>query len=150
MSRAYKIFSVVIVLSSIFSTASLAGQFKITWIEDRDTIIVEGCDIEVKVRLIGIDAVDHPRLPYAIEARNHLAKMVWKKIVEIEGYGLGSSNHVLGVIHLNGKNINLEMVRAGLAVAYRGRLPKGFDITPYLEAERDAREARRGIWSPEV
>jgi len=143
MSKAYKIFSVVIVLSSIFPTASLAGQFKVTWIQDGDTIIVEGCDIEIKVRLIGIDTADHPRLPLAIKARNHLAKMIWKKIVEIEGYGLGPSNRALGVIYLNGKNINLEMVRAGLAVAYRGRLPKGFNITPYLQAKRDAREARR-------
>ena len=96
-----------------------------------------------KVRLIGIDTADHPRLPLAIKARNHLAKMIWKKIVEIEGYGLGPSNRVLGVIYPNGKNINLEIVRTGLAVAYRGRLPKGFNITPYLQAKRDAREARR-------
>jgi micrococcal nuclease len=150
VSRAYKIFSVVIVLSSIFPTVSLAAQFKVTWIQDGDTIIAQGCDIEIKVRLIGIDTADHPRLPYAIEARNHLAKMIWKKTVEIEGYGLGPSNRVLGVIYPNGKNINLEIVRTGLAVAYRGRLPKGFDIMPYLQAQRDAREARRGMWSLEV
>jgi endonuclease YncB( thermonuclease family) len=51
---------------------------------------------------------------------------------------------------VNGKNINLEMGRAGLAIAYRGRLPKGFDLTPYLEAETEAREAKRGMWSSEV
>ena len=150
MSRAYKIFSIATVLFSISPALSLAGQFKVTWIEDGDTVIAKGCDIEIKVRLVGIDAVDHPRLPYAIEARNHLARMIWKKTVEIEGYGLGPSNRVLGVIYLHGKNINLEMVRAGLAVAYRGGVPKGFDITPYLEAEREARDARRGMWSLEV
>ena len=69
------------------------------------------------------------------------------KTVDIQGYGLGPSNPVFGVIYLNGTNINLEMVRAGLAVAYRGRPPEGFDITPYLEAEKEAREAKKGIWS---
>ena len=35
------------------------------------------------------------------------------------GYGLGPINCILGVIYVNDKNINLEMVRAGLAIAYR-------------------------------
>lgn len=66
------------------------------------------------------------------------------------GYGLGPINGILGVIYVNDKNINLEMGRVGLAIAYRGRLPKGFDLTPYIEAETEAREARRGMWSLEV
>ncbi len=136
MSRAYRVFSIPTALFSIFPTLSLAGQFKVTWIEDGDTVIAKGCDIEIKVSLVGMDAVDHRRLPYAIEARNHLARMIWKKTVEIEGYGMGTSNRVLGVIYLDGRNINLEMVRAGLAVANRGGVPKWFDITPYLEGER--------------
>ena len=73
--------------------------------------------------------------------------MILNKTVDIKGYGLGPSNPVLGVIYLNGKNINLEMVRAELAVAYRGRPPEGFHITTYLEAEKEAREAKKGMWS---
>jgi len=49
---------------------------------------------------------------------------------------------------LRGKNINLEMVKAGLAEVYRGSLRKGFDSTPYFEREAEAREAKRGMWSP--
>jgi endonuclease YncB( thermonuclease family) len=66
------------------------------------------------------------------------------------GYGLGPINCILGVIQLDDKKINLETGRASLAIAYRGRLPKGFDLTPYIEAETEAREARRGMWSLEV
>jgi micrococcal nuclease len=150
MKKAYKKIPLIINFLLILPTVSLAGQFKVTWIQDGDTIKAEGYDIEIKVRLIGIDAADHPRLPYAIEAKRHLAKMIWDRTVEIRGYGLGPANRVLGVIHLNGKNINLEMVRAGLTVAYRGRLPEGFDLTPYLEAETEAREAKKGMWSSEV
>jgi len=145
MIRAYKIFSIAIAFLLIFPTLSLAGRFTVTHVYDGDTLIAEGHDIEIKVRLIGIDAADHPRIPYAIEAKEHLAGMIWDKTVEIRGHGLGPSNRVLGVIYLNGKNINLEMVRAGLAIAYRGRLPEGFDLTPYLEAETEAREAKKGM-----
>jgi endonuclease YncB( thermonuclease family) len=39
------------------------------------------------------------------------------------------------------------MVKAGLAEVYRGRPPEGFDITLYLEAEKQAREAKKAMWS---
>lgn len=56
-------------------------------------------------------------------------------------------NRVLGVIFQDGKNINLEMVKAGLAEVYRGLAPKKFNLTPYWQAEKEAREANRGIWT---
>lgn len=89
MIRAYKILSIAIAFLFIFPTFSFAGQFKVTHVYDGDTLIAEGHDIETKVGLIGIDAADHPRLPYTIEAKKHLAKMVLNKTVDIRGYGLG-------------------------------------------------------------
>ena len=47
----------------------------------------------------------------------------------------------------NGKSINLEMVKAGLAEVYRGQPAKGFDNGAYWKAEKEAREAGRGMWS---
>ena len=73
--------------------------------------------------------------------------MILNKVVDIKGYGLDCYNRILGIIYLNNKNINLEMVKAGLAELYRGRPPKGFDSTPYLKAVADARQAKRGVWS---
>jgi len=51
------------------------------------------------------------------------------------------------VIYLDGKNINLEMVKAGLAEVYRGRVPHKFPLIPYWQAEKEARDDRRGMWS---
>jgi len=109
--------------------------------------------IEIKVRLAGIDTPEmskrkgQPGQPYSQKAKKHLAGLILNKVVDIKGYGLDRYNRILGVIYLNSKNINLEMARAGLAKAYRGRLPKGFDSTPYLKAEAEAKEAKRGMWS---
>ena len=69
------------------------------------------------------------------------------KTVDIKGYGLYGHSRILGVIYLDGKNINLEMVKEGLAEAYRGRPPHGFDSAPYRNAEREARAEKRGMWS---
>jgi len=56
-------------------------------------------------------------------------------------------NRVLGVISLNVENINLLMIRAGLAEVYRGLAPHRFDLDPYCKAEREARKANMGTWS---
>jgi endonuclease YncB( thermonuclease family) len=69
------------------------------------------------------------------------------KVIDIKGYGLGRYNRILGEIYLRGSNINLEMVKQGLAEVYRGKPPRGFYLIPYRNAEREARESMRGMWS---
>ncbi len=39
------------------------------------------------------------------------------------------------------------MVKEGLAEVYRGLAPKKFDLAPYWQAEKEAREAEVGMWS---
>ena len=48
---------------------------------------------------------------------------------------------------VDGINVNVEMVRAGLAEVYRGRPAKGLDMNPYWEAEAAAKKAGTGMWS---
>jgi len=153
LKRFLKIILFLIASLLLLATSSFAGQFKVTRVYDGDTIKAEGHDTIIKVRLLGIDAPEtskkkrEPGQPYSQGAKKYLASLVLNKTVDIKGYRLDRYNRLLGVIYLNGKNINLEMVKAGLAEVYRGRPPKGFDSTPYLEAEREAREANRGMWS---
>ena len=52
-----------------------------------------------------------------------------------------------GSLNLNNKNINIEMINAGLAEFYRGKPSRGFDIGLNLETEKRAREAKTGMWS---
>jgi len=153
MKRVYRITPILILFLLALPTISLAGQFKVTRIYDGDTIKAEGHDIEIKVRLVGIDTPETSKKkrelgqPYSQQAKKHLAGLILNKVVEIKGYGLGPFNRILGVIYLNGKNINLEMIRAGLAEVYRGLAPHKFNLNPYWQAEKKARGAKRGIWS---
>jgi micrococcal nuclease len=77
----------------------------------------------------------------------HLTKLVLDKTVEIDGYGLDRYSRMLGVVYVGDINVNLEMVKEGLAEVYRGRPPKRFDNEPYLKAETAARDARLNMWS---
>ena len=153
MKRNCLIFSSLIVLILIIPSISPAGQFKVTRVYDGDTVKARGQNIEIKIRLVGIDTPEiskekrDPGQPYSQKAKKYLASLVSNKSVDIKGYGLDRYNRILGVIYLDNQNINLEMVRAGLAEVYRGKPPKGFDTVPYLEAEKRAREAKTGMWS---
>ena len=65
----------------------------------------------------------------------------------MKSYGADRNGRTLGeVFLLNGKNINVEMIRAGLAECYRGKPATGLDMEPYWNAEEEARKAERGMW----
>jgi micrococcal nuclease len=51
------------------------------------------------------------------------------------------------VVYCNETNVNLEMVKAGLAEDYRRQQAKGFDNDPYSKAEKEAWARGRGVWT---
>jgi endonuclease YncB( thermonuclease family) len=132
-----------------------AGQFKVVRVTDGDTIKIRapGSKSDFNIRLIGIDAPEtskkkiKPGQPFSQKSTKYLAGLVLNKPVEIQSYGTDRYGRTLGVVYLNGANVNLEMVKVGLGEVYRGKLAKGFDNKPYWEAEKEAREAGRGMWS---
>ena len=107
----------------------------------------------MRVGLAGIDAPVNsktqkiPGKPYRQLAKEYLAELVLNKVVEIKGYGLDENNDVSGVIFLKGKNINIEMIRAGMAKVSGEDPPQGLDLGPYRKAQNEAIKAERGIWS---
>ena len=107
----------------------------------------------MKVSLAGIDAPQisrtkkNPDRPYSRRAKTYLTELVLNQVVEIKGYGLDQNDNVLGIIFLEGKNINIEMIRAGLARTSSEKLLKKLEPGPYREVEKEARKAERGIWS---
>ena len=147
------VFALLIIVLLIIPSITLAGQFRITRVYDGDTVKAQGHDVEINVRLVGIDAPETskkkrgPGQPYSQQAKKYLAGLVLNKNVDIKGYGQDRYNRILGVIYLGGNNINLEMVRAGLVEVYRGKPPRDLEMEPYLEAEKRAREAKTGMWS---
>jgi len=145
----------VILLFILCLTPSIlfAGQFKVVRVCGGDSLTATGHDIEIKVRLVGIDAPElkrgkhKPGQPFGQKAKRFLVAMVLNKKVFIKGYGSDRSNRILSVVYVDRKNVNLELVKAGLAEVYRGKPPRGFDLSPYLTAEAQAKSQRRGMWS---
>jgi micrococcal nuclease len=152
-TAALSTFVTMIFLACAFPGFASGGQYIVTKVYDGNTVNVKGYGAQIKVRLMGIDAPElslirgKPGQLYAEEAKRYLTKLVQNRLVELQdcvpiGYDL-----YLGVIFLDGKNINLEMVRAGLAEACSPGSSEGFDLEPFLTTEKEAKQAKRGIWS---
>ena len=145
----------VFLLTVLLTQAYADQQYKVTRVIDGDTIKLRAANSksEITVRLAGIDALKtskskrEPGQPFSQAATKHLAGLVLNKTVTLQEYGHDRYGRTLAVVYVNGTNVNLEMVRAGLAEVYRGTPAKGFDNYPYVKAEYEARTARRGMWA---
>lgn len=116
LKRYLLVFLILLILSSIL----FAGQFKVTRVTDGDTIKVSRGGTTVTVRLVGIDAPERsrrknePGQPFSRKSTKHLASLVLNKSVTVKSYGTGRYGRTLGVVFVNGVNVNLEMVKVGL------------------------------------
>jgi len=143
----------LIIAILIFPVIVHAAQFKCTRVTDGDTITVTQNGFKTTIRLVGIDAPEksrkkhEPGQPFSQASTKYLAGMVLKKDVDIVSYGNDRYDRTLGVVYVDGKNVNIEMVKAGLAEVYRGKPAPGFDNGPYEKAENETRSAGKGMWS---
>ena len=95
-----------------------------------------------KIRLYGIDAPESHQA-FGQKSKQHLSSLVFGKDVRVKYKSRDKYGRILGTIYVDGLDINLEMLRAGLAWHY-----KRFDSTPaYAAAELEARQNRRGLWA---
>jgi endonuclease YncB( thermonuclease family) len=151
MKRLSRIFPIVIFIA--MPAICFAGQFKVTRVIDGDTIKVTGNGSKVTVRMVGIDAPEtskkknQPGQPFSRKSTKYLANLVLNKSVEVKSYGTDRYGRFLGVVFVDGKNVNLEMIKAGLAEVYRGKPAGGLDPEPYWKAEAEAKKAGIGMWS---
>ena len=156
MNRLKKLSHAAIILLLLTLCCSIplhAAQYKCTRVTDGDTITVTQNGFKTTIRLVGIDAPEksrkkhEPGQPFSQASTKYLAGIVLNKYVDIVSYGNDRYGRTLGVVYVDGKNVNLEMVKAGLAEVYRGKPAPGFDNDPYQKAEDEARSAGKGMWS---
>lgn len=127
-------------------------QFKVVKVYDGDSLLVQGMDLTLKIRMVGIDAPEtggsrNPGQPYSRKAHQYLSRKIQDRFVTMKTYGLGGYNRILAEVFINDINMNLEMVKAGLAEVYQGSLPETFNAAPYLAAQDQAAKRRIGMWA---
>jgi len=137
----------------LISSISVAGELRVVRVIDGNTLEAAIDHMKIPVRLVGIDAPEmgkkknNPGQPFSKKAKKYLAGLVHKKTITIKEYGSDPNGRILGVVFVNGTNANLEMVKAGLAEVYHGKLPRYFNVNLYRDAEAEARSEKRGMWT---
>jgi len=131
----------------------------VTKVSDGDSIQITTAEqTKLKVRLYGIDAPETPKInhrtgqvskpgqPHGEESWKALENKIMGKQVKLEILDIDKYRRMVGMIWLDDQNINLEMVREGFAEAFIEYLKPPYR-TQFLNAEREAKSARRGVWS---
>lgn len=126
----------------------------VTKVADGDTVTLRARDGSHRIRLDSIDAPeddhgsDQPGQPYAQESRRNLAAMVEGKTITAQCYERDQFGRDLCVLMLpDGRSANREQVAAGYAWAYTARRGDYLRDKAMPELQRQAREARRGMWA---
>lgn len=101
----------------------------------------------VKVRLTGIDAPEKAQ-PFGSVSKKNLSDHAYEKKVTVEWEKRDRYGRVLGRVLVNGTDVCLEKIRAGLAWHYKQYAkdqPPSLRVA-YEEAERFARQNKTGLW----
>jgi micrococcal nuclease len=131
----------------------------VTKVSDGDTIHVTTPErTKLTVRLYGMDAPETPKInqrtghinkpgqPYGDESWKALEAKIMGKPIRLDIIDIDRYKRMVGVIWIGNRNINLEMVQEGYAEAYLEYLKEPYRAQ-FIRAEKEARSARRGIWS---
>ncbi len=138
---------IAVLLLALAGEASAEGtppwSAEVLKVLDGDSLIVRRGRKPVEIRLYGIDCPERSQ-PYADQARDFTARLAgqWVKIdsTDVDRHG----RVVARVWGPDKKELNLELIRAGLAWWYARYAPRE---TAYAEAQEAARKAKRGLWA---
>ncbi len=121
---------------------------KVVKITDGDTLYVLHANYkDHTIRLAGIDAPERKQA-YRLASRKHLASIVAGQQVTIEYKKRDRYGRIVGKVLLDGIDVSLEQVKAGLAWHYKKYQHEQSveDRELYADAENKARNERLGLW----
>ena len=121
---------------------------RVVRVADGDTVtVLDSSNTQHRIRLEGIDAPESHQA-FGAQSKQSLAQMIFDKDVTVFYQKTDQYGRLVGKITLDGKDINLEQVKLGMAWHYkeyqREQTPEDREL--YARAEDEARTARRGLW----
>ena len=123
-----------------------SGPVSLVSVGDGDTIRVTGANGQkVTIRMACIDAPETAQGQSGAQATQGLKQFLASGALELRPQTIDKYGRTVAEVYAGGRNVNLEMVRMGLAYAYRQYLG-GCDENAYLGAEAQAERGRQGVW----
>lgn len=123
-----------------------SGPVSLVSVGDGDTIrVTTSKGQKVTVRLACIDAPETAQGQSGTDATQRLSQLLSNGSLELRPQTIDKYGRTVAEVYAGGRNVNLELVRMGLAYAYRDYL-SGCDANAYLDAESQAERFRQGVW----
>ena len=132
------------ILLTLCISAGLASAYtplKNIKVVDGDTIRAEAKGQEIKIRLVEIDAPEMDQ-PFGLQSKNFLNRLLYKKDVTLIAQGEDRYGRILGNIFSDELNVNLLMVKYGMAWVYE-KYAKDSSLFKY---QAQAQEEKLGLW----
>lgn len=116
---------------------------RILKVKDGDTFDYLDCNGEIHtVRMAGIDTPEKGQ-PFANKAKEKLSTLLKSGKITMLRTGSGNHHRLAMEVFVNGVDVNLELVKCGLA----WREPRFDKSGKYIQAETEAKRAKLGLWS---
>ena len=122
---------------------------RVVAVQDGDTVTILDADhVQHRVRIAGIDAPEKAQA-FGEAAKQSLARLVHGQRVDAHCPKRDRYGREVCSVYLGARDVGLEQVRGGYAWWYReyAREQTPGERAAYEAAEKDAREARRGLWT---
>ena len=121
---------------------------KVVRVVDGDTVVLDVGGGRHRIRLAAIDAPERNQ-PWGQFATRELRRQVAGQPIVVEWNKRDRWKRLIGIVRLNGEDMNLHMVERSLAWHFKRyadeQSPAARDA--YSAAEKVAQSARRGLWS---
>jgi endonuclease YncB( thermonuclease family) len=118
-------------------------------VHDGDTLRVRKGNEVIKVRFCGIDAPELAQ-PLGKESRDYLKQLVGSGSVRMIAVEKDRYKRTVGELFLaDGRSVNVEMVRAGMAYHYAKYSGNCGVKSAIGQAEDEAKSRRAGVWAGE-
>ena len=150
---------ILLALLFVLPVLVIGGQYEVVRVVDGDTIVIryDGGKFE-KVRLLCVNTPEsvHPDKKQNIPMGKVASRYVQKKLLDEYGQYVdlefemdrirGNHGRLLAYVFVNGKNLNVDLVRQGLSPYYtKYGKSKKYDAE-FRAAERLARKEKLNIW----
>lgn len=144
-----KTFVAVVLVTVGLGAQARTIEGRIVGVTDGDTVsVLDASNTLHKIRLAGIDAPEKAQA-FGDRSKQSLSDLSFNRLVIVETTKRDRYGRSLGKVFIDGRDVNLLQLERGMAWFYRAYQSEQSveDRTRYADAERKAKEGRKGLWT---
>ncbi len=140
------VFLPILFLNQAWVENTISG--KVVSVTDGDTItVLDSSNTQHKIRIYGVDCPESHQ-DYGQKAKQFTSDLVFGKTVEVKAMDTDRYGRTVGIVIVDGKCLNEELVKNGMAWFY-GQYCKASFCSKWKQYQEEARSRKIGLWEME-